>query len=232
MIIITMSLIYLMIWFIQLIVLIFCIGMAIRIIQLQNYNPIVDIIHLSSMEEVVSNLSKLSPMLIYEKDYKLPKINFKDDISFHSETISLSSYGDLQTPIFIYKDQQIQLSLPEIETRSFPDSRLLLREKSSYSVIQGNRLTSIQRNIHNYYFLETIDGYSIIYLLNPKYKDNLQNFKENGYRMILQPKTKLYIPPNWYYIQEIKEKVIQRHIEIDDLFTFVPNFFKKNMDML
>lgn len=221
-----------MIWFIQLIILIFCVGVAVRIIQLQNYNPMIDILHLSSMDEVVSNLSKLSPMLIYDKDYKLPKINFKDDVSFQSETISLSSYGDLQTPIFIYKDQQIQIPLPDIDTLSYPDSRILLPGKSSFSVIQGNRLTSIQRNIHNYYFLETIDGYSIIYLLNPKYKDHLHNFKENGYRMILQPKTKLYIPPNWHYIQEIKEKVVQRHFEIDDLFTFVPNLLKKNMNML
>ena len=96
MIIITMSLIYLMIWFIQLIVLIFCIGMAIRIIQLQNYNPIVDIIHLSSMEEVVSNLSKLSPMLIYEKDYKLPKINFKDDIGLTETNVLFRNHKKIE----------------------------------------------------------------------------------------------------------------------------------------
>ena len=52
MIIITMSLIYLMIWFIQLIILIFCVGVAVRIIQLQNYNPMIEDSYTIDLEKV------------------------------------------------------------------------------------------------------------------------------------------------------------------------------------
>ena len=59
-----------------------------------------------------------------------------------------------------------------------------------------------------------------------------EDYKEIGYQLILQPKTRLYIPPNWYYVQEIDEKVIQYHIEIDDVFTCVPNFLKKKLGIV
>ena len=36
----------------------------------------------------------------------------------------------------------------------------------------------------------------------------------------------LFIPPNWYYIQEIDQETIQYHINIDTLFTFIPNYLK------
>ena len=41
--------------------------------------------------------------------------------------------------------------------------------------------------------------------------------KENGI---------LFIPTNWYYIQEVKDACIQYHIDADTYFTFIPNFFK------
>ena len=76
-------------------------------------------------------------------------------------------------------------------------------------------------------FLETLDGYSVIYMIHPKFKNELDNYKENGYKLILQPKTILYIPTNWYYIQEINENVVQKNTLVNDIFMCVPNSVKK-----
>ena len=38
----------------------------------------------------------------------------------------------------------------------------------------------------------------------------------------------LIIPPYWSYIQEINNKVIQYHIDVDTYFTFIPNYIKDN----
>ena len=36
----------------------------------------------------------------------------------------------------------------------------------------------------------------------------------------------LFIPTNWFYIQEIEEETVQYHIDIDSVFTFIPNFLR------
>ena len=34
----------------------------------------------------------------------------------------------------------------------------------------------------------------------------------------------LFIPTGWSYIQEVSLETFQYHIEIDSIFTFIPNF--------
>jgi len=221
-----------MVWVIQIIILLYCICVAIRIIQLQRYNPQLELIHVTDKDELISNLSKLSPILLYEKHKKLPILNESHVINYNSESIPLSRYSQSSDPLFIYKDETLDTVNQSIDMSFVPESSILLPQKRSMSIIQGNHTTSIQRNIHNYLFLETVDGYSTIYLINPKFKETKENYKNIGYQLILQPKTLLYIPPNWYFVQEIDEKAIQYHIEIDDVFTCVPNFLKKKLDIV
>ena len=56
-----------MIWILQIIILLYCICIAVRIIQLQKYNPQVELIHITDEDEISSHFSKLSPILLYEK---------------------------------------------------------------------------------------------------------------------------------------------------------------------
>ena len=221
-----------MIWILQIIILLYCVCIAVRIIQLQKYNPQVELIHITDNDELVPHLLKLSPILLYEKNKELPTLDESQTINYNSESIPLSRYRGSCESLFIYRDETLDISEQFIDVSFFPESSILLPHKRSLSVIQGNHTTSIQRNIHNYLFLETVDGYSTIYLINPRFKDTKEDYKEIGYQLILQPKTRLYIPPNWYYVQEIDEKLLQYHIEIDDIFTCVPNFLKKKLGIV
>ena len=150
----------------------------------------------------------------------------------NSEIISLSKYKTSKDSIFIYKHTDSNIKYNHLDTTFFVDSNILIHPKESFTIIQGKHVTSMQRNIHNYMFIDTLDGFSIIYLINPKYKESKEDYKKNGYKLILQPQTRLYIPSNWYYIQEISENVIQFHYDIDDIFTFVPNTIKKYINMI
>jgi len=146
----------------------------------------------------------------------LPELDESQEIDYNSESIPLSRYRRSNESLFIYKDDTLDIPEQSIDMSSVQESSILLPQKRSLSVIQGKHTTSIQRNIHNYLFLQTVDGYSTIYLINPKYKETKENYKKVGYKIILQPKTHLYIPPNWYYVQEIDERTLQYHIEIND----------------
>jgi hypothetical protein len=222
-----------MIWVIQIIICIYFICVAVRIIQLQKCNSQMKVIHVSSDVELIKQLQLSLPTLLYNKDNNKNIDQLKlMNINYNSENISLSKYNDPKESFFIFKDKTLPLNYNQINTNEFPDKNILLPPNRSLTAIRGNHKTSIQRNIHNYMFIETIDGYSIVYLIHPKYKELKHDYKEIGYKLILQPNTKLYIPPNWYYVQEIDEKVIQIHTEIDDFFTCVPNFLKKNIHIL
>lgn len=211
----------------QLFIFIYCVCLVIRMIMLQSFNSQVKVYHVSNYEELNNYIHKQSPILLYEKDKQPSSIDLTLKVEYHSEKIPLSKYGETGESLFIYKDTTIPGNTTDyFSSIIFPDTRLLLKPQMSVSIIQGNHTTSIQKNTHNYTFLETIDGNSIIYLINPKYKGMETNYKEIGYEIILQPKTLLYIPLNWYYVQVVNNKVIQKHIEIDDIFTFIPHYLK------
>lgn len=215
-------------WIIQLIICIYFVCIAVRMVHLQSYASNAEVFYTTNKTEFIKHISDSVPTLLYEKHCQLPKIDFQiNQVQSKSELISLSNYGEADSSLFLYKDKNLSFKTELIQLDKFYDSKILLPPQTSITVIQGKHTTSIQKNTYNYMFLETLDGYSVIYLIHPKYKDELDNYKEIGNQVILQPKTKLFIPSNWYYIQEINDKVIQKHNDIDDMFMFVPNFIKK-----
>ena len=222
-----------MLWLIQICIFTYCVYLAYRIIKLQKYNPHVKIIHVSKVGDMLHKIDQLLPILIFDKDLQFEEMNTNNlEITHNSQIIPLSKYKNSKESIFIYKHTDPKIKYNHLDTTFFIDSNILIHPKKSFTVIQGKHKTSMQRNIHNYMFIDTLDGFSIIYLINPKYKESKEDYKKNGYKLILQPQTRLYIPTNWYYIQEINENVIQFHYDIDDIFTFVPNTIKKYINMI
>ena len=77
-----------------------------------------------------------------------------------------------------------------------------------------------------------LEGEAAIYLFNPKHKDEIMH-KENhqikkwGHKKTIQKGDILIIPPYWSFIQEIEDGIIQYHIDIDNYFTFIPNYLKE-----
>ena len=91
----------------------------------------------------------------------------------------------------------------------------------------------IEHTRHNYNVIGILEGETIFYLFNPKHKDEILKKKimklKNGVIKNIPEGDILFIPINWYYIQETKNIVIQYHIDLDNIFTFIPHFFKSSL---
>ena len=62
------------------------------------------------------------------------------------------------------------------------------------------------------------DDLDVLVAMNPAgLKVHLEDLKENGI---------LFIPTNWYYIQEVKDACIQYHIDADTYFTSIYNYYR------
>ena len=53
--------------------------------------------------------------------------------------------------------------------------------------------------------------------------------KKCRHKKIFQKGDIIFIPTNWFYIQETKKDVIQYQIDIDNIFTFIPHFFNYSL---
>ena len=198
----------------QIIVLIYIILVIYFSYKLQKYNMNGFIIETDNNEVMVQNIKKLNPILL--------NINYQ---------IRYIPYLTHETYIFKDKDLVDELNIQNgcnINQLNNPEFHFPVQK--SVSIIQKNNVT-LQRCIHNYNIINVLDGGCFIYLFNPKHKKEIEN-KENyqikkwGHKKYIQQGDVIIIPPYWSYIQEVDEKIIQYHIDIDTYFTFIPNFMK------
>ena len=101
----------------------------------------------------------------------------------------------------------------------------------SLSILKGKQSVPLTLASHNYNIIGVLEGEATIYLFNPKHKEDIigkENYeiKKWGHKKYIQKNEILLIPPYWYYIQENENPIIQYHIEVDNIFTMVPNFFR------
>ena len=94
--------------------------------------------------------------------------------------------------------------------------------------------TKLHRAFHNYNIIGILEGETTFYLFNPKHKNDIikkenNEIKKWGHKKIFQKGDIIFIPTNWFYIQETKKNVIQYQIDIDNIFTFIPHFFKSSL---
>ena len=138
-------------------------------------------------------------------------------------------------PVFIERDKNIFMYEDNHFIQTLIDQNKLLTPLDySISIYKENIIIPLNRCIHNYNIIGMIDGKTTIYLFNPKHKDEILNKTNNeikkwGHKLTLQKDDTILIPTNWYYIQETKDKCIQYHIEIDDIFTYLPTLIKSKI---
>ena len=106
--------------------------------------------------------------------------------------------------------------------------------KKSYIEIYKKTNQELKRCINNYTIISLLDGETILYLFNPKHKNDIMNKNNNeikkwAHKILLKKDENILIPINWYYIQEIDNKSIQNVTLIDNIFTFLPNHIKDNI---
>lgn len=96
------------------------------------------------------------------------------------------------------------------------------------NILKGPYSINLSQNKNNIKLISQLVGESILYIFNPKYKEeiiNKENFeiKKWGAKIILKTGILLYIPSDWFYIIESEDKSIFVTSTIDTYFTFIYN---------
>ena len=163
-----------------------------------------------NMNELKLSLYKKNPSLI-----NIPKNN-----------IDLEIFEDLNscyknTDLFNNLDIKSKINFSEI----LLNSNLCCNLKYSLSYFNKKQLLDFKECKNNYHIISNLYGNEFyIYLLHPKYKDlNDEDLLKNSEKVLIKPYDILIIPFGWKYLQEINEKTINYHIDVDNYFTFIHN---------
>tara|TARA_B100000902_G_C27244593_1_gene881900 strand:+ start:745 stop:1377 length:633 start_codon:yes stop_codon:yes gene_type:complete len=200
-------------------------------IQKFNYNGF--IIDTHEYFEVIDNIHKLNPILFHNKLINLDIQSFNNTIYYEDTSICINELDDKEF-IYVYKNKELyeklQLDL-KFDFHKLPLNDINLLKHHSMTIFKGDISTKLKTAYHNYNLIGVIKGETTFYLFNPKHNSDITN-KENkqikkwAHKKIIKQNQLLFIPPHWKYFQELNNKVIQIHIDIDNIFTFIPNFFK------
>ena len=214
----------------QLIILIYIILVVYSIINLQKFNINGVIIEVGNDGQLFKeNIDKLNPIYLYkETNFKLDdtRLNYLQDIQNYRK----------DKPTFVFKNnelfERIKNDLITFEPNIFNDAYFHFPIQKTLTIIKGENSIPLKKCIHNYNLIGVLEGEAAIYLFNPKHKDEIMH-KENhqikkwGHKKTIQKGDILIIPPYWSFIQEIEDGIIQYHIDIDNYFTFIPNYLKE-----
>tara|TARA_Y100001958_G_scaffold129297_1_gene97833 strand:- start:9818 stop:10483 length:666 start_codon:yes stop_codon:yes gene_type:complete len=215
---------------IQLTILIYIIFVVYNLINLQKFNINGVIIETIDINDIKINSDLLNPVLTNDNniDFDINNINgYSQDINNYKN--DYANYVSKNKDLFekLLKKEEV------FNCNIFNDSHYYFPIQYSLSIISGSNSIPLKKCIHNKNIIGILDGDVTIYLFNPKHKDEIVNKDNNmikkwGHKKILQKGDILIIPPYWSYIQEINNKVIQYHIDVDTYFTFIPNYIKDN----
>jgi len=231
------------IFILQLIILIYIIIFIYNIIELKKYNMNSNLFYIKNnrKNDIYYRIYNLNPFIINQKnnfsfndllkENKNYLINDNQRI-YHINNILKKSKNNKE--IKIYKNQKMFYDFNLIDKISFkindlPNYNFLFPINYSLSIFNGkNIITSLKLSNHNYNIIGNINGDNIIYLFNPKHKNDIQNknlnqIKKWSNKIIMKKNDILFIPINWYYIQEINYFSFQYNIDIDNYFTFLFN---------
>tara|TARA_Y100000389_G_C17356036_1_gene461122 strand:- start:174 stop:860 length:687 start_codon:yes stop_codon:yes gene_type:complete len=224
----------------QLIFLIYLILLFYNLIESKKFNETSNINFIKYDKEIIiNNLKNLNPFIV----------DLTNDISFHklinknksymiidnNNIISLKSFVDDEN-LYIYKNKKMfhDFDLKKemtLDINDLPNSNLFFPINYSLSLFRGKTFIPLQLASHDYNIIGHLEGDSVIHLFNPKHKNEIINkdndeIKKWGNKITMKKNNILFIPNNWYYIQEINEECVQFHIDIDNYFSFIPNFLK------
>jgi hypothetical protein len=120
-------------------------------------------------------------------------------------------------------------SLSEIG-KSFQNS-LSCNSTNTLTISKGSTITRIKESVHDIHLLYQIEGNATLYLINPKHKDDISgkeptHIKKWAHTINLKPHLLVSIPPNWFYVIESNEPILQGFHEADAYPTVLYNLFR------
>ena len=222
------------------IIIIYIILVIYKTLQIYKYNENGILVYINDINEINENIRLKNPFILnYEN-----KIDYNDLIqekpsyliNHGNDIFPLKSFKD-ENIFNIYKNEKIINSFDIknnlINLKFLKDYQYLFFKKYSLSLLKGNINIPLQKCNHDYNIIGNISGESFIYIFNPKHNEEINNnyldknndkIKKWGHKIKLKKNEVLFIPTGWSYIQEVSLETFQYHIEIDSIFTFIPNF--------
>ncbi len=210
----------------------------------QKFNTSAELIQLqdSNKQVIIDNIKSKNPLLIHNliNDNKIENISFESIvndnpgyiINDNSKNISLSIFNDKKINqvyvldnINLIKDLRISDSLKNIKN-SFANE-FTFNQKAKLNLLKGSHRVNIQKNKHDSLLFTQIYGETTFYIINPKHSniigEKYDKIKKWSIKIILKKGLNLYIPPEWFYIFEVKEESIFSAITSDTYFTYLYN---------
>jgi hypothetical protein len=223
---------------IQIIFIIYIFLLIYHIRNIQKYNFNGYIIDVKDYLQLKENLRLLNPVVMNSNilNIHFDKLIHKNiEIIHENLSFNLNEIDKLKK-ILIYKNNKIYHDLKIDHLLSFkfnelPFNELNLIKYKSITILKKNQYLSSKCCFHNFNIIGVIKGSSTFYLFNPKHNEEIKDksnkqIKKWGHKKIVKENNIIFIPPYWNYIQETKDLSIQINIDIDNIFTFIPNFFK------
>ena len=147
-------------------------------------------------------------------------------INIPNNNIDLEIFNDLNpcyknTDLFNNLNIKSKINFSEI----LLNSNLSCNLKYSLSYYNKKQLLDFKECKNNNHIISNIDSKDFyIYLLHPKYKHlNDEDSLIQSEKILIKPYDILIIPFGWKYLQEINDKTINYHIDVDNYFTFIHN---------
>jgi len=160
------------------------------------------------MDELKLSLFKSNPSLI-----NIPKNNIDLDIFKDLNP----SYKNLE--LFNNLNLKSKINFSEL----LLNSNLCCNFKYSLSYFNNKKVIHFKECKNNYHIISNIDSKEFyIYLLHPKHKNSKEKLNLSK-KVLIKPYDILIIPFGWNYFQEINDKTINYHIDIDNYFTLIHN---------
>ena len=213
---------------IQILLLIYILLVIQHLLYIQKYNMNGFIIETNDKKKIIDNYVKLNPIFTSKEN------NFDINNNNYDYLQDILNYK-LNKPSYVFKNNELIKRLTKENTffdiSIFDDYNHFFNISKSISIISGKNNIPLIKCVHNINIIGILDGESTFYLFNPKHKDEIKEkdndkIKKWGHKKKLFKNDILIIPPYWSYIQEIDNKIIQYHIDVDTYLTFIPNFFK------
>ena len=178
------------------------------IFKLYLINDDSELILCKNMDELKLSLFKSNPSLI-----NIPKHNIDLDIFKNLNP----TYKNIE--LFNTSHLKSKINFSEL----LLNSNLYCNFKYSLSYFNDKKVIDFKECKNNYHIISNIDSKEFyIYLLHPKHKNSSEKLNLSN-KVLIKPHDILIIPFGWNYLQEINDKTINYHIDIDNYFTFIHN---------
>ena len=223
-----------------------CFAVILKAIHDQSmFNPNSDLIQIQDItdQKIRTLKTELNPIKFkidnLFQEVSLSSLNDKNPgyiINDKNKLISLSSLCSEKNDFSIHENEKIitDLNLSEKmnEIIKYFREPLTSNVHNYLSLYRGKVIVSLTKNTNNTCIFVGLTDNTIIYLFNPKHKNDIvgspdvNSIKKWGIKVILNKNDILYLPPEWFYAYEVNDETILGKIITDTYLTFPYNYLR------